>query len=125
MTRSKNSRAESSSSQGPVRKTPTSVAPASSSKAISRSGQTSGTGAFSGRKQSDRMRIKRDRQRRNPGRVGLGPEPGEQSLMAAVNSVEVADRDESASSPRGEVTNVLDRDHRHFAPLLEPAALSD
>ena len=71
------------------------------------------------------MGIERDRQRGNPGRVGLGSEPGEQPLMAAVNAVEVADRDESASSPRGELTNVLDRDHRHFAPLLKPAAPSD
>ena len=71
------------------------------------------------------MGIERDGQGGDAGRVGLGPQPGEQSLMAAMHAVEVADRDKGASSPRGEVTNVLDRDHRHFAPLLEPAARSD
>ena len=50
ITRSKNSRAVRSSSHRPVRNTATSVAPASFSKATSRSGQTSGTGALSGRR---------------------------------------------------------------------------
>jgi hypothetical protein len=66
------------------------------------------------------MRIERDRQRRRMGRVGVSPKSREQPLMAAVNAVEVADRDISASSPRGQVTNVFDREHRHFAPLLDP-----
>ncbi len=60
-----------------------------------------------------------------PAASALASQPGQQSLMAAVHAVEVADRDKSPSSPRGELTNVLDRDHRHFAPLPEPAALSD
>ena len=71
------------------------------------------------------MRIEGDGERGHAGRIGLGAKPREQPLMAAVHSVKVTDRDKSASSPRGEVTNVLDRDHRHFAPLLEPTAPSD
>ena len=71
------------------------------------------------------MGVKGDGQGRNPRRIRLGPKPGQQSLVAAVHAVEVADRDKSASSPGGELTNILDRDHRHFAPLPEPAARSD
>ena len=37
----------------------------------------------------------------------------------------IADRDEKPLEPRGKLTNVVDRDHRHFAPLPKPAALSD
>ena len=111
------------SSHGPVRNTPTSVAPASRSRATSRSGQTKGTGALSGRKSATGCGSNVIGQRRHAGQIGLGAQPAQQPLMAEVHAVEVADRHVSASSPRGEVTNVLDRDHRHPSPLLErPAA---
>lgn len=71
------------------------------------------------------MGIKGDGQGRYAGSVGFGPEPRQQPLVAAVNSVEVADRDKRTSSLREKVTNVFDRDHRHFAPLHKPAAPFD
>ena len=44
-----------------------------------------------GPQQCDRMRIKRDRESGHSGRVGPGTCPGEQSLVPAMDPVEVAD----------------------------------
>ena len=78
------------------------MAPASLSRAISRSGQTRGTGAAVGPEKRDGMGIERDGQRRHAGRVGPLPEPPDQPLMAPMNAVKIADRHESPAGPARE-----------------------
>ena len=65
------------------------------------------------------MRIKGDRQSRHPGRVGPGAEPREQPLMAAVNSVEVADRDDGPAGYFGDLAGPVNRDHPRRSPAAQ------
>ena len=116
ITRSKNSRADRSRSHRPVWNTATSVAPASFSRATSRSGQTSGTGALSGRRSATGWGSNVTARAGDPGGIGPLAKPADQALMAPMNAVEVADRHIRTTGPRGEVQVILDRDHRHPAP---------
>ena len=108
MTRSKNSRADSSSSHGPVWKTPTSVAPGLVKQGDLALGPDQRDRGLVRPQQGDRMGVEREGERGDPGRVGPGPEPAQQTLVAPMDPIEVTDRDVSASSPDGEITNVLD-----------------
>src|SRR5271157_634768 len=76
-------------------------------------GQYQGDGSLVGTQQCHRVRVERDGQRRDARRVGPGAQPADQALMAAMNSVEVADRYIGPTGPRREVLDILDRDHRH------------
>ena len=125
MTRSKNSRAESSSSQGPVRKTPTSEAPASSKQADLALRPDQRNRRCLGPQQSDRVRIERDGQGGHAGRVGPGAEPAEKPLMAAMNSVEVADRDDGPAGDFGDVARSVNRDHPRRSPLRKSTVSLD
>ncbi len=62
------------------------------------------------------MRVEGDRQRGHTRGVGLGPKAAQELLVTAMDPVEVADGNIGASSPCGEVTNVLDRDHQRPSP---------
>ena len=78
MTRSKNSRADSSRSHGPVRNTPTSVAPASLEQGDLALRPDQRDRGLVRPQQGDGMRVEREGQCRDPGLVGPGPEPAQQ-----------------------------------------------
>ena len=64
------------------------------------------------------MGIERDSQSNCTRGVGTLPEPADQSLMAPMNSIKVANCQEGATGPLGKFLDVFDRDHQH-RPHLE------
>ena len=78
-----------------------------------------------GPEECHRVGIERDRQGRDPGGIGPLAKPADQALMAPMNAVEVADRHIRTTGPRGEVLDILDRDHRHPAPRDGSLATGD
>ncbi len=48
--------------------------------------------------------------------IGVGAEPLEQALMAAVHGVEIAHGDVGAASGWRKITHILDRDHGRDSP---------
>jgi hypothetical protein len=74
-----------------------------------------------GPQQGNRVRIKRDGQSRHTSEISLLTKPAEQPLVAAVNSVEVADGDNRPSSYRGKIADTFNRDHSRRSMFVDSA----
>ena len=112
MTRSKNSRAVRPSSQGPVWKTPTSSAPASRIRSTLRAVQVERRRRLLGPQDGDRVGVEGQGDGRDTRGIGDRAQSGNQASMAAVDAVEVADREHGPAQPVGHRGEAVDGDQR-------------